>query len=151
MTVVRTQMCLLAAGFALTAMATVVPAAGQGGDRPAPVVVEPVSVQPMTQTLPVIGRIITLQASVIASDVAGGVAKVDAEVGDRVETGDVVVTLTLDRLEAAVALAKAELEQARSRVESVEAAATSLREDYKRLESLQESPAFSQVQFDQVG
>ncbi|MCP4380816.1 MAG: efflux RND transporter periplasmic adaptor subunit, partial [Hyphomicrobiales bacterium] len=47
--------------------------------------------------------------------------------------------------------AKAELEQARSRVESVEAAATSLREDYKRLESLQESPAFSQVQFDQVG
>lgn len=105
----------------------------------------------MTQTLPVIGRVITLQSSVIASDVAGGVAEVAVKAGDRVDTGDVVVVLALGRLEASVALAEAELAQAKARVESAEAAATSLRQDYARLETLQDSAAFSQARFDQIG
>lgn len=147
----RTAATLLVTGLALASLAAAIPAAAQGGDQAAPVVVEPVSVQPMTQTLPVIGRVVTQQSSVIASDVAGGVTKVAAEVGDRIDTGDVVVALALGRLQAAVALAEAELEQARSRVESAEAAAASLRQDYERLETLQESAAFSQARFDQLG
>ncbi|WP_421724699.1 efflux RND transporter periplasmic adaptor subunit [Bauldia sp.] len=147
----RMHVTVLAAGLAFSVIPAVSPASAQGGAPPAPVVVEAVTVEPMTQTLPVIGRVITLQASVIASDVAGGVAAVAAEVGDHVETDEVVVTLALGRLEAATALAEAELEEARSRVRSAEAAAASIRQDYERLETLQDSAAFTQARFDQLG
>lgn len=136
---------------AVTAIAMAPGAALAQGGQAAPVVVEAVTLQQMTQTQPVIGRVVTLQSSIIASDVAGGVEAVTVVVGDQIDAGKIMVSLSLGRLKAAVTLAEAEVEQAKSRLESVEAAAAELRQNHERLESLQGSASFSQASFDQLG
>jgi multidrug efflux pump subunit AcrA (membrane-fusion protein) len=78
-----------------------------------PVGVDEVRREPLVQTIPVIGRLVSLQSGVVASRTAGLVEKFSVEVGDSVERGAVIAVLDQDRLRANKALREAELQNFR--------------------------------------
>ena len=117
-------------------------------DRPAMVQADPVVVESMSQTAPVIGRLVALQASVVAARVDGPVLAVHVEVGDRVERGDVLAELDVARLQAEYALRQAEVNERMARLEAARAELALARQALDRLTGLRDSAAFSQGRFD---
>lgn len=102
-----------------------------------------VRMEPLRQTVPVIGRFVPHQTGVVAVRVAGPVEKYMVEVGDRVTAGDIIAMLVdnafvweRNRRKADVASAQASLETSRASLQLLE-------QELKRLEGLKDSPAFS--------
>ncbi|MDD9918792.1 MAG: hypothetical protein OXT01_29435, partial [Rhodospirillaceae bacterium] len=85
------------------AILTVALSAGVVGDavaqkRAAAVKVDPVISEPLSQTMPVIGRFVAAQTGVVAALAGGPVAQVTVAVGDKVKKCDVVAKLVTDRI-----------------------------------------------------
>ncbi|MEX0694924.1 MAG: efflux RND transporter periplasmic adaptor subunit [Rhodospirillales bacterium] len=102
-----------------------------------------VRIESLRQTVPVIGRFVPHQSGVVASRVSGPVDKYLVEVGDRVNTGDVIVMLVdnvfiweRNRRMADVDSAKAALQTSRASLHLLE-------QELDRLKGLKDSPAFS--------
>ncbi|NBB82564.1 MAG: efflux RND transporter periplasmic adaptor subunit [Alphaproteobacteria bacterium] len=123
------------------------PAAAQ--ERAAGVVVDEVVTQPMTQTTPVVGRIVARE-SVIAAEVEGTVAVVHKRIGDRVERGEPILELDKTRLESAVDQRRADLAEAQANAEAAAAGAEQARQALERTEGLRGSSAFSQARLDEA-
>jgi len=131
--------------FALLIVGSAAPAFAQ----PAALVgTDPVIVEPMSQTQAVIGRLVARENATIAARVAGAVSEVRVQVGDHVETGDILVILDLERLEAEVSLVEAEIGEIEARAGAARAGETIAQQDLARLEGLRESAAFSQGRYD---
>ncbi len=119
---------------------------GQGG--PAQVQVDRVRVVPVTQTVPVLGRLVPNQAGVIAARVAGPIRKMNVDVGDRVEQGDVLAVLVPDALRWQRELRAGEVAQYEGALVSAEAKLAKARNELRRLQNLRRSTAFSQARFE---
>ncbi len=152
----------IAAGL-LAALLTALPA-----DRPAraqeaaPVVVDAVAREPLSQTVEVIGRLVAVRRVVVAARTAGPVAEMRVRVGDRVAAGDVLAVIEKDRLswrrdlaradlaesQASLANARAGLASAKARLTAAEARLALIRQELARLDRLRKSAAFSQARFD---
>ncbi|MBM86689.1 MAG: hypothetical protein CMM47_11795 [Rhodospirillaceae bacterium] len=111
-------------------------------NRPTPVVVDKVIIQPFAQTMPVTGRFVATESGVVAARVAERVAKVVVRVGDRVKTGDTLASLSADRLGSARALSVAELRKAEAQMRREKANLAKMRQTYDRIVSLKGSAAF---------
>jgi RND family efflux transporter MFP subunit len=116
--------------------------------QPAMVQVDPVVVEPLLQTVPVLGRIVTKEQGPVAAEVAGSVDAVMVDVGDRVVEGDLLAVLDQTRLgldrdmaKADLATAEAELIAARRELELIE-------QERSRLVQLEGSAAFSRARLD---
>ncbi|MCG8509661.1 MAG: efflux RND transporter periplasmic adaptor subunit [Rhodospirillales bacterium] len=134
--------------FALT-LFLALPNAGWAQRGPATsVVVDAVTVSPLEQTVPVIGRLVARQAGIVAARTRGPVAEIRVNVGDRVEKGDVMVVLARDRLSAERDLRAAEVKEAEAAVGTEKAELGFLTQELRRLESLRQSAAFSQARYD---
>jgi RND family efflux transporter MFP subunit len=117
---------------------------GQGG--PARVEVDAVRTEPLTQTVPVLGRIVTRQQGPVAARVRGLVDRVAVEVGDRVEEGAPLVWLDDEPLTFERDLAEAEYGAALAE-QAVEQAELDLLEGERdRMSKLEGSAAFSRAQ-----
>jgi RND family efflux transporter MFP subunit len=125
---------------ALAASLFVAPTMALAQDRPALVEVDPVRAEPLTQTMPVLGRIVTQQQGPVAARIAGLVEQVDVEAGDPLVSLD-AETLGYERDLAAAEYRTAEAEQvtAREQLELLEG-------ELQRITQLQNSAAFSQAQ-----
>ncbi len=117
-------------------------------DQPAQVGVDAVIVEPLSQTMPVLGRFVARQSGPVAALVSGPVESVIVEVGDRVEAGDVLVRLDTDRAIGNRNLRAAELKEMQAALETAKAQQRLAQLELSRLESLKKSPAFSQARFD---
>ena len=104
--------------------------------------------EPINQTVPVIGRFVARQAGVVAARINGPVAKIRAEVGDRVKAGDIIAVLVDNALKWKHELQKAEEQQFRAAVGTDKARLKLRRQELKRLERLIKSAAFSQARLD---
>lgn len=60
--------------------------------------IDKVRSETVSQTVPVIGRLVARQSGVVAARVGGPVAQMRAAVGDRVDTGDVLAVLVREQL-----------------------------------------------------
>jgi len=60
--------------------------------------IDKVRSETVSQTIPVIGRLVARQSGVVAARVGGPVAEMRAAVGDRVDTGDVLAVLVREQL-----------------------------------------------------
>jgi RND family efflux transporter MFP subunit len=118
------------------------------GAPPALVKVDAVREEPVAQTVPVIGRLVAVQAGVIAARVAGPVADVLLDVGDRVEAGEVLAILSTERLSAERAVREAAVRVAEAKIRTAEEEAKLFRQELKRLDGLKKSAAFSQARYD---
>lgn len=103
---------------------------------------------PLSQTVPVIGRLVALQVGEVAARINGPIETFEVEVGDRVETGQVIVNLDATAIAARRDLYAGKLSEARARLAIKRAELTLARQNFKRHEKLKKSAAFSQARFD---
>jgi RND family efflux transporter MFP subunit len=123
------------------------PASAQG-QRAALVGVDEVVVQPLAQTVPVLGRLIAVQRGTVAALTHGPVLQVHVNVGDRVREGDVLVTQAMDRLESVRDVAQQAVDAARATVATARSQLELAIQELDRLEKLRNSAAFSAAQRD---
>ena len=112
--------------------------------------VDAVIVEPLLQTAPVMGRLVTSQAGTVAARINGAVDVVRVQVGDRVTKGDVLVVLVKDRLLTLLDQTAAEVEESYAAVATVAADLALAGQELDRLEALRarDSAAFSQARYD---
>ncbi len=118
-----------------------------GGRPPATVTLDDVIAEPLSKTVPVIGRLVARQSGVVASQVRGAVAEVRVDVGDRVERGQIVAVLVGGRMKAARDRAAASVARFRGVVAAAEAEYRKKRDELKRLDRLRKSAAFSRARY----
>ncbi len=103
---------------------------------------------PLSQTVPVIGRLVALQVGEVAARINGPIMAFEVEVGDRIETGQVIVTLDATAIAARRDLYAGKLSEVRAKLAVKKAELTLARQNFKRHEKLKKSAAFSQARFD---
>lgn len=139
------------AGFAGAVIATLAllhggPSAAQ--NQAAQVEVDAVIAEPLSQTMPVIGRFVARQAGPVAALVSGPVAEILVDVGDRVTKGDVLVRLSTDVTVGNRNLREAELNEKKASLGSAQAQLRLANQELARLENLKKSAAFSQASYE---
>ena len=132
----------LAALLTLTALA--LPALAQ---EPALVRVETVRHENMTQTVPVLGRIVSRRSGEVAARIAGPIDEMLVEVGDQVSKGQLLARLSPETLRADRELAASELGEAESALKTAQSETDLAREELKRTEGLRRSAAFSLARY----
>ena len=135
---------LVAAGLAAPGGA---PARAQEGEA-ALVKTDEVRAEPLSQKIPIIGRVVARQAGVVAARTRGPVAEMRVHVGDRVATGDVLAVLVTDRLDRERRRRAAEVDQERARRAKAKAELELARQDARRTARLKGSAAFSGARFE---
>jgi RND family efflux transporter MFP subunit len=143
---VRYVRILLFLGLAGLAPAAAGPAAAQ--DQAMLVRVDTVKRVALSQTVPVIGRLVARQAGMVAAQVSAPVEMFHIEVGDRVETDQIIASLDDDILKARRDLVAGRLGEAEAKLAVKQAQLKLARQDFKRLEGLKKSAAFNQARFD---
>ena len=140
------------AAFAiLTAILGSVPLAAaqsQAGPPASLVRVDSVRIEPLAQTVPVIGRLVARQTGDVAARIAGPVAELRAQVGDRVAAGDTIALLDPTMLTARRELAESAVAEAAADLTTAEAEVKLAGQEVARLEGLRKSVAFPQGRFD---
>ncbi len=106
--------------------------------------------EPLSQTVPVIGRLVARQAGVVAARINGPVEDFMVDVGDRVQHDQVIALLNTDSLEARRDLAAGQLAEKQAELSTIRAEAKLAGQELTRLEALKASAAFSQARFDDV-
>ena len=119
-----------------------------GEAPPASVGVDEVVVKPLLQTAPVIGRLIERQSGEVAARINGPVGVLNVDVGDRVKKGDVLAEIIDNELRASRNLAKAEVAESVAAEKTAQAKLALAKQEFKRLEKLKTSPAFSRARHD---
>jgi len=110
--------------------------------------VEAVRYEPLSQTVPIIGRLISLNSGDVAARVAGPIESVTVRVGDRVIKGQVVAVLDSETFKADRDLAQSELEEAQAEHKTWVAELELAKMDLRRQQGLRKSTAFSQARFE---
>lgn len=145
MAVARTR-----AKFAVIILAAIlVPAVAAAQGQRSLVAVDAVIVEPLSQTMPVIGRFVARQIGDISAQVGGPVEEVRVQVGDRVRAGDVLVRLSTESAISTRDLHAAQHRESQATLEKARAQAQLAELELRRLENLKKSAAFSQAQYDE--
>ena len=116
--------------------------------RIAGVQVDKVIMEPLTQTMPVLGRFVARESGVVAALTRGPVESVLVAVGDRVKKGDVIAHLVATRIKAARALQAALVSERKAQGRTAKAQLSLTQTELKRLASLRESVAFARARHD---
>lgn len=110
--------------------------------------VDLVRVEPLSQTAAVLGRLVARQAGDVSARINGPIERFNVEVGDRVEVGQVLATLTNNYLLAQLDLASGELAVAQANLKTRKARVTLTKQSLARLERLKKSAAFNQSRYE---
>ena len=121
-------------------------ASAQGG--PAMVAVDAVVAEPLTQTTPVLGRLVSRQRGVVAALTRGPVDEISVDVGDRVARGELILRIAANRIDRTREVEAAAVAVARARVGTAQAELALAEQELTRLQRLRSSAAFSQARYD---
>lgn len=110
--------------------------------------VETVRTESMSQTVPIVGRLVSLRVGDIAARISGPVEEIKVEVGDRVAKGQVLAVLDAETLLADLKLAQSELQEANAELGTWRAETDVAVTELRRQERLRTSTAFSQAKFE---
>lgn len=110
--------------------------------------VDEVRMSPLTQSVPVIGRLVANRLGDVAARINGPVDAFKVEVGDRVEGGQVLAVLDATALQARYDLAAGRLSEAQAERAVKRAELALAKQDFQRLERLKSSAAFNQSRYD---
>ncbi len=105
--------------------------------------VDEVRLEPLVQTVPVLGRLVAGRAGTVAARISGPVETLHVEVGSRVEKGQLLAELNTATLDAARRVAAAGLAEARARLETRKAELALARQERTRLERLRDATSKS--------
>ncbi len=110
--------------------------------------VDQVTEVPISQTVPVIGRLVARQSGDVAARISGALRSFEVEVGDRVEAGQIIAVLDTDALQAELELAESALAEADAQLATTRAEAELARRKLQRQKKLRKSAAFSKVRYE---
>ncbi len=110
--------------------------------------VDAVLIQPFSQTMAVLGRLVATQSGIVAARTAGPLGELRVQVGDRVKKNEIIAVLINNALAAQRDLRQAEVKQAKTRIETSNAQLQLRQQEFKRLQKLRSSAAFSQARLD---
>lgn len=110
--------------------------------------VDEVKSQPLTQTVPVIGRLVARRTGNVAARIAAPVDEMLVEVGDRVEEGQIIAVLNAETFKADLALADSEYQEALAEKQTFAAETELAQTELNRQKGLRTSTAFSQARFE---
>ncbi|MEM7072819.1 MAG: efflux RND transporter periplasmic adaptor subunit [Pseudomonadota bacterium] len=111
--------------------------------QPAIVEVDPVRMDQVSDHVQLLGTVIARREVSIAASVAGPVARMMVNIGDRVEAGDVIARLSDDLLQAELAQAQAQLDYALAAAETQRHRIQLGAQELDRLRKLRGSVSFS--------
>jgi len=136
--------------LAVAAIVALSPLTGAAQGGAALVGVDEVRAEVVSQTFPVVGRLVARRAGVIAARVGGPVAEIKVEIGDRVQKGQVIAVLVRERLRWERERRAADLAEQQAKLRGSEAEMQLKQQELQRLERLQSSrsAAFRQALFD---
>ncbi len=120
------------------------------GPPPKSVRVDAVVTEPLSQTVPIMGRLVSLRAGDVAARINGAMSEINAEIGDRVKKGDVIATLARERLTAARDKYQAAVATRRAMVRTAQAQYARTAQELARMENLRRSSAFSRARFEDL-
>lgn len=112
------------------------------------VTVDPVVRQNYTNTIPILGRLVTVQAGTVAAQIAGAVREIHVRVGDRVKQRQTVVTISDRSARLRKQLLEVQRKEVEARIAVVEAQLELAKQEVNRLSMLTSSAAVSQSQID---
>ena len=130
---------LFVAGPGLAQKAPAQKAVAKNAANAALVSIDEVQSETVSQTIPVIGRLVARRSGVIAARVAGPVAEIRADVGDRVKKGDVLALLVREQLHWVRERRVAEVASRKAQLAGREAELVMRNQEMKRLEQLRKS------------
>jgi len=114
-------------------------AMAQQKPRAAMVEVDEVVLQPIDQTVPIIGRLVARRSGIVASRARGPVLEMKVEVGDRVSSNDVLAVLVQDRLKHVREQQIANLNEKKAELATRNSQVKIIDENIRRLEKLRKS------------
>ena len=117
---------------------------GFAEQRSSPVFTDPVISEPMSQTMPVLGRVVPNQSGIVATRIAERIEKLAVKIGDRVEKGAILARLSSDQLKNQLILKEAELRRAQAKKENNNADLKKTKQARQRILALRGSTAFRQ-------
>ncbi|MSO70511.1 MAG: efflux RND transporter periplasmic adaptor subunit [Alphaproteobacteria bacterium] len=124
---------------------------GPGGAGGGPLVAaDPVKLEIFRQTVPVLGRLVARRAGSVAARVAGAVADLKVDVGDRVAAGDVIAVINADKLKAARDDAAGLAEQRKAQFSTGNATLAKVKGELQRIDALRQSTAFNKAKYDDM-
>lgn len=110
--------------------------------------VEKTRIEPFTQTVPIVGRLVSLRMGDIAARISAPVESMQVEVGDRVREGQIIALLDGETLKAELNLTQSELVEAGAELKTWVAELDVAKTELRRQEGLRTSTAFSQAKFE---
>ncbi len=138
------QFLSFAAGSALLAFLALCPA-GAEAQRPSPVRVDKVVLQPLAETAPVFGRLVSRMRGSVAAQTVGAVTEMRVQVGDRVAKGDVLAVLDIEKLTSERDARAATADAVAARALAAGARLERVEQEIARYEKLRRSAAFSKA------
>lgn len=138
---------LIAGFFCLSTVSASISQEKPNGPPVAAVGLDAVIVEPLNQTVSVIGRFVARQSGDVATRISAPVEKYLVEVGDRVEKGDALALLVKDTFEWERNRQRAEVLSARAQLQTDRDTLLLLEQELKRLDRLRQSPAFSEARY----
>lgn len=107
-----------------------------------------VAYRQIAQTIPLSGRLVSLQTGQVAARINAPVGNIVVEVGDQVQQDQLLVELVAERLKHQKDLALGEAERTAAALRTTRAELNIVSAELKRLERLKKSAAFNQARFD---
>ena len=138
------QFLSFAAGSALLAFLALWPS-GAEAQRPSPVRVDKVVVEPLAGTAPVFGRLVSRMRGSVAAQTVGAVTEMRVQVGDRVAKGDVLAVLDIEKLTSERDARAATADAVAARALAAGARLERVEQELARYEKLRRSAAFSKA------
>ncbi|MDP7488229.1 MAG: efflux RND transporter periplasmic adaptor subunit [Alphaproteobacteria bacterium] len=114
----------------------------------APVGVDTVLAEPLSQTVPVAGRFVARQAGAVAARTEGAITEMTVQIGDHVTAGDVLAVFDIDRLSWRRDLARATAREMEGRLAAANSELSKKKAELTRLEGIRSSAAFNQARYD---
>ncbi|MEE8222928.1 MAG: efflux RND transporter periplasmic adaptor subunit [Alphaproteobacteria bacterium] len=110
--------------------------------------VDKVRIEPLVQTMPVIGRLVAVRTGAVAARIEAPVLEMKVDVGDRVVIGDILAVLVDDKFKWYLAEKAAGVRETKARISSATTRLSLARQELKRIGDLRKSAAFSKARFD---
>ena len=112
--------------------------------------VDKVILESLNQTIPVIGRVISLKEANVPAAVIGKIENVLVEVGDKVKKGQILASIDTERYLWLAEIATANVNATKAEIKSAKAETNINLIELKRMESLRESSAFNVAKYERL-
>ena len=112
--------------------------------------VDKVILESLNQTIPVIGRVISLKEANVPAAVIGKIENVLVEVGDKVKKGQILASIDTERYLWLAEIATANVNATKAEIKSAKAETNINLIELKRMEDLRESSAFNVAKYERL-